>query len=41
MIASNKVMDVLKGIGLNLYERKLWGRASGPRNLQCGGNFPG
>jgi sugar-specific transcriptional regulator TrmB len=24
MIASNKVMDVLKGIGLNLYERKLW-----------------
>lgn len=24
MIASNKAMDVLKGIGLNLYERKLW-----------------
>lgn len=24
MIASNKVMDILKGIGLNLYERKLW-----------------
>lgn len=24
MLASNKVMDVLKGIGLNLYERKLW-----------------
>jgi len=24
MIASNKVMDTLKGIGLNLYERKLW-----------------
>jgi len=24
MIASNRAMDVLKGIGLNLYERKLW-----------------
>jgi sugar-specific transcriptional regulator TrmB len=24
MIASNAVMDALKGIGLNLYERKLW-----------------
>lgn len=24
MIASNSVMDALKGIGLNLYERKLW-----------------
>lgn len=24
MIASTKTMDVLKGIGLNLYERKLW-----------------
>jgi len=23
-LASNKVMDALKGIGLNLYERKLW-----------------
>ncbi|MBI2545316.1 MAG: TrmB family transcriptional regulator [Candidatus Aenigmarchaeota archaeon] len=24
VLASNKVMDALKGIGLNLYERKLW-----------------
>ncbi len=24
MIASNKVYDILKGIGLNLYERKIW-----------------
>ena len=24
MIASSKAMDVLKGVGLNLYERKLW-----------------
>jgi len=24
MLASTKVMDVLKGIGLNLYERRLW-----------------
>lgn len=24
MLASNRVMDALKGIGLNLYERKLW-----------------
>lgn len=24
MLASSKVMDALKGIGLNLYERKLW-----------------
>ncbi len=24
VLASNKVMDMLKGIGLNLYERKLW-----------------
>jgi sugar-specific transcriptional regulator TrmB len=24
MIASSKTMDVLKGLGLNLYERKLW-----------------
>jgi sugar-specific transcriptional regulator TrmB len=24
MIASSKVMDALKGIGLNLYERRLW-----------------
>ena len=24
MLASQKVLDSLKGIGLNLYERKLW-----------------
>src|SRR5512136_2617124 len=24
MLASQKVLDTLKGIGLNLYERKLW-----------------
>lgn len=24
MLASTKVLDTLKGIGLNLYERKLW-----------------
>ena len=24
MIASNKVMDALKAIGLNLYERRIW-----------------